>query len=109
VECFSLSTFFKKRQPDLGYPMDPIALGVEETACTILEQLTQKLSGANVDYERFDSLHNFIIEQDGTRFRVQFTEQTLLRKNAYEIEEAVHKVVERVLCATSPRVLRKTA
>jgi hypothetical protein len=89
--------------------MDTIALGVEETACTILEQLAEKLSDAKVDYESFDSLHNFIIEQDGTRFRVQFTEQTLLRKNAHEIEEAVHKVVERVLCATSPRVLKKAA
>ena len=89
--------------------MDAIGLGVEEAACLILEHLERKLSDAEVDYESFDDLHNFIIKQDGTRFRVQFTEQTLLRKNAHEIEKAVHEVVERVLSATSPRVLKRAA
>ena len=87
--------------------MNVIALGVEEAACLILEHLERKLSDAEVDYESFEDLHNFIIKQDGARFRVQFTAQTLLRKNSHEIEEAVHKVVERVLCATSPRVSRR--
>ena len=71
--------------------MDAIALGVEEAACLILEHLERKLSDAEVDYKSFDDLHNFIIKQDGTRFRVQFTEQALLRKNAHEIEKRCTK------------------
>jgi hypothetical protein len=84
--------------------MDSIARGVAAAACTILEHLGQTFRGAKVDYESLDGLHNFIIEQDGTRFRVQFNDQALLRKSSYEIEETIHKVVEQVLCATSPRV-----
>jgi hypothetical protein len=89
--------------------MDTITLGVEQAACTILEHLGLRLSDADVDYESFDGLHNFIIEQDGTRFRVQFTEQTLLRKSPHELQETIHKVVERVLCAASPRVVKRAA
>ena len=92
-----------------GYQMDATAPGVESVACTILEHLRQKLSDAEIDYESFDGVHNFLIRHDGTRFRVQFTEQGLLRKSPYEIEEAIHKVVERVLCATSSRVFKTAA
>ena len=89
--------------------MDTIVLNVEKAACTILEHLGQKLSDAEIDYESFDGLHNFLIQHDGTRFRVQFTEQALLMKGPYEIEEAIHKVVERVLCATSSRLFKTAA
>ena len=89
--------------------MDATALQVVKAACTILEHLGQKLSDAEVDYESFDGLHNFMIRHDGTRFRAQFTEQDLLRKTPSEIEEAIQKVVERVLCATSSRVFNTAA
>ena len=89
--------------------MDSIARGVEAAACTILKHLGQTFGSAEVDYESFDGLHNFIIQQDRTRFRVQFTDQALLRKSSHEIEETIHKVVEQVLCATRARVLKRAA
>ena len=92
-----------------GQQMDTSVPEVEKAACTILEHLGQKLSDAEVDYESFNGLHNFLIRHDGTRFRVQFTDQALLRKSAYESEEAIHKVVERVLCATSSRLFKTAA
>jgi hypothetical protein len=52
--------------------MDRMTLGVEEAACRILERLGHKLSDAEVDYETFAGMHNFIINHAGTRFRVQF-------------------------------------
>jgi len=92
-----------------GQQMDTSVPEVEKAACTILEHLGQKLSDAEVDYESFNGLHNFLIRHDGTRFRVQFTDEALLRKSAYEIEEAIHKVVERLLCATSSRLFKTAA
>ena len=89
--------------------MDTSVPKVEKAACTILEHLRHKLNNAEVDYESFNGLHNFLIRYDGTRFRVQFTDQALLRKSAYEIEEAIHKVVERVLCVTSSRLFKTAA
>ena len=78
--------------------MDRMTLGIEEAACRILERLGHKLSDAEVDYESFAGMHNFIINHAGTRFRVQFAEQALRRKSVEDLEEAIHKVAERVLC-----------
>jgi hypothetical protein len=46
--------------------MDRMTLGVEEAACRILERLGHKLTDAEVDYEAFDGMHNFIINHAGT-------------------------------------------
>jgi hypothetical protein len=86
--------------------MDRMTLGVEEAACRILDRLGRKLGDAEVDYETFAGVHNFIINHAGTRFRVQFAEQALLRKNAEELEETIHKVAERVLSNSTLRPLR---
>jgi hypothetical protein len=59
--------------------MHRTTLGVEEAARTILERLGHKLRDAEVDYETFAGMHNFIINHAGARFRVQFAEQTLRR------------------------------
>ena len=77
--------------------MDRMTLGVEEAACRILERLGHKLSDAEVDYETFAGMHKLIINHAGTRFRVQFAEQALRRKSVEDLEEAIHKVAERVL------------
>ena len=50
--------------------MDRMTLGIEEAACRILERLRHKLSDAEVNYETFAGMHNFIINHAGTRFRV---------------------------------------
>ena len=86
--------------------MQPGKLGVEEIACVILERLGQKLSDAELDYESFAGVHNFIINHAGTRFRVQFTEQTLLGKSAEELEHTIHKVAEQVLSNSTLRQLQ---
>jgi hypothetical protein len=83
--------------------MHPIALGVEEAACRILERLAQKIGDAEIDYETFAGLHNFIIKVAGIRFRVQFAEEALLRRSIEELEETIHKVAERVLCKSALR------
>jgi hypothetical protein len=57
-----------------------MAIGIEEAACRILERLGHRLGDAQVDYESFEGVHNFIINHAGTRFTVQFAERTLLRK-----------------------------
>ena len=77
--------------------MDRMTLGVEEAACRILERLGRKLTDAEVDYETFAGMHNFIINHAGTRFRVQFADQALRRKSVEDLEEAIHKVAEQVL------------
>ena len=89
--------------------MDRMTLGVEEAACRILERLGHKLSDAEVDYETFAGMHNFIINHAGTRFRVQFAEQALRRKSIEDLEEAIHKVAERVLSNYTLRSLRYTS
>jgi len=97
---------------DLAQPLQPADRDAIEDAINryaVVVFRGQKLSDAEVDYESFNGLHNFLIRHDGTRFRVQFTDQALLRKSAYEIEEAIHKVVERVLCATSSRLFKTAA
>jgi hypothetical protein len=59
--------------------MDAIAL-VGERACTVLQRLRHKLIDAKIGYESVEGVHNFLIQHGGTRFRVQFTEGTLLKK-----------------------------
>ena len=86
--------------------MDRMTLGVEKAACRILERLEHKLSDAEVDYEAFAGVHNFIINHAGTRFRVQFAEQMLRRQSVVDLEEAIRKVAERVLSNSSLRPLR---
>ena len=83
--------------------MDRMALGIQEAACRILERLGHKLGDAEVDYESFDGLHNFIINHAGIRFRVKFAERALRRKSVEELEEAIHKVAERVLSNSTLR------
>ena len=89
--------------------MDRMTLGVEEAACRILERLGHKLTDAEVDYEAFAGMHNFIINHAGTRFRVQFAEQMLRRKSVEDLEEAIHKVAERVLSNSTLRPLKYTS
>ena len=86
--------------------MQSIKLDVEDSACVILERLGQKLSDAELDYETFAGVHNFIINHAGNRFRVQFSEQTLLRKSVEELEETIHKVAERVLSTSTVHPLQ---
>jgi hypothetical protein len=89
--------------------MDRMTLGVEEAACRILERLGRKLTDAEVDYETFAGMHNFIINHAGTRLRVQFDEQMLRKKSVEDLEEAIRKVAERVLSNSTLRPLQYTS
>ena len=86
--------------------MQSMKLGVEESACVILERLGQKLGDAELDYETLAGVHNFIITHAGTCFRVQFAEQTLLGRSAEELEHTIHKVAEHVLSNSTLRQVR---
>jgi len=86
--------------------METVNRGVEQVACTILERLGNILIDAVLDYESFAGVHNFSINHGGTRFRVQFADQMLLRKSVEELEETIRKVAERVLCNSSVRPLQ---
>ena len=81
--------------------------GAEEAACAILERLALQLSDATVDYECAGGVYHFMIAYAGTRFRVQFPEQVLLRKSLKDVEATVSKVVERVLCNTDPGSVKR--
>jgi hypothetical protein len=65
-------------------------------ACRILEHLMDRLHGATVDYESSNEVHTFVIRYAGSRFKVQFREQWLLRRNGKEIEETIVQIVERI-------------
>ena len=72
--------------------------GAEQVACTIFERLRRELASAQLDYESFNGIHNFTITHAGTRFRIQFAEQTLLTGSMEQLEETTCKIAERVLC-----------
>jgi len=86
--------------------METVKLGVEEVACTILEQLGHRLTDVELDYDSFAGMHNFIIKHAGSRFRIQFSEHTLLRKSIEELEETIRQVAERVLANSTVQSLR---
>ncbi len=80
-------------------------LGCEEAACAVLERLADRLPEASVEYQCGAGVHYFFIRHGATRFKIQFSEQTLTRKSAQDLDLTVAKVVERVLSSTSPRPL----
>ena len=86
--------------------MATVKLGVEEVACTILEQLGHRLHDAELDYDCFAGVHSFLIEHAGSRFRIQFAEHTLLTKRMEELEETIRQVAERVLANSTVQPLR---
>jgi hypothetical protein len=75
----------------------------------ICERMSEKLSGANVQWRYQAGIYYFTIEEAGTRFSTQFTAQFLLRKSEDDLEEEIHKIVERLLCETSQRPIRRVA
>ena len=64
----------------------------------VFERLGRELAAAQLDYESFNGIHNFTITHAGTRFRIQFAEQTLLTGSMEQLEETTCKIAERVLC-----------
>jgi hypothetical protein len=88
--------------------MEMIIAGAEQVACTIFERLGLELPGAQLDYESFNGIHNFIIAHAGTRFRIQFAEQTLLTRSMEQLQKTICKIAERVLCNATLRALQNT-
>ena len=74
----------------------------------VFERLGLELSAAQMDYESFNGIHNFTITHAGTRFRIQFAEQTLLTRSMEQLEETICKIAERVLCNGTLRALQNT-
>jgi hypothetical protein len=75
----------------------------------ICERISEKLSGADVQWRYEAGIYFFTIDEAGTRFSTQFRAEYLLRKSDDDLEEEIHKIVERLLCETSQRPIRRAA
>jgi len=71
-----------------------------------VEHLCEKLSEAKVERKYQAGMYHFTIDDGVTRFSIQFTEQFLLRKSDEDLEEEIHRRVERMLCESSQRPIR---
>jgi hypothetical protein len=82
---------------------------IRRKAQKICERMSEKLSGANVQWSYQAGICLFTIDEAGTRFSTQFTAQFLLRKSEDDLEEEIHKLGERLLCETTQRPTRRAA
>ena len=101
--------------PEPGRPgameltMASITLGIEEAACTILESLAQHLPRSVVDYECFNGMHHFFIEQGGARFRVWFPEKALVGKVCADLQPTIHRITAHVLGHSRPLEVKQAS
>jgi hypothetical protein len=79
-----------------------LTIDAERRACTILEQLIERLRDAEVDYECQVGMHQFIIMQAGSQFRVQIPEQSLLQRTEQQLEDAITRIIEKIRNHTAP-------
>jgi hypothetical protein len=82
---------------------------IRAKAAAVCERIAEKVIGAKVAWSYQAGIYYFTIDEAGTRFSTQFTEQFLLRKSEDDLEEEIHKIVERLLCETSQRPIRRAA
>ena len=80
-----------------------------QKAQLICDQISEQMGGANVNWRRKAKTFYFTIADAGSRFSAQFSEQLLQVKSTEEIEEEIHKLVERMLCETSQRPIRRAS
>jgi hypothetical protein len=78
-------------------------MGAEERACFILKGLIAGLHGATVDYQCRADVHEFLVQLAGTRFRLQFAERALFRRNAKQLSELADQIIDRIRVQTMPR------
>jgi hypothetical protein len=82
---------------------------IQRKVVRIVQHLCEKLSDGKVEWKYEAGTYYFTIDDGGTRFSIQFTEQFLLRKSEEDLEEEIHRFVERMLCETSQRPIRRAS
>ena len=60
-----------------------------------------------VEWKYQAGIYHFTIDDGAMRFSIQFTDQFLPRKSDEDLEEEIHRRVERMLCETSQRPIRR--
>ena len=69
----------------------------------ILEDLTQQLSDAVIDYHFADGNHEFRIHRGNVIYQVDFPERVLLEHQIRDLEKVVPQIVSRLLAVGGPR------
>jgi hypothetical protein len=78
-------------------------MDAERRACLILERLIDQLHDATVDYQCSAGVHEFVVVHSGSRFKIQFPEQSLLRRSEQDLEQLAGQFVERIRTHSWPR------
>jgi hypothetical protein len=86
-----------------------ITVEMQRKVVRTVEHLCEKLSDAKVEWKYQAGIYHFTIDDGATRFSIQFTEQFLLRKSDEDLEKEIHRRVERMLCETSQRPIRRAS
>jgi hypothetical protein len=69
----------------------------------ILEDLSQQLSDAVIDYRFAGGSHRFRIRRGDVTYQVDFPERVLLEHQIRDLEKIVPQIVDRLLKAGGPR------
>jgi len=78
-------------------------MDAERRACLILERLIDRLHDATVDYQCSAGVHEFVVRHSGSCFKIQFPEQSLLRRSEHDLEQVTAQIVERIRTHSLPR------
>src|SRR5215475_10378835 len=69
----------------------------------ILEDLSQQLSDAVVDYQFAGGNHKFRIRRGDVTYQVDFPERVLLEHQIRDLEKAVPQIIDQLMAAGAPR------
>ena len=69
----------------------------------ILEDLSQQLSDAVIDYHFASGTHEFRIHRGDVTYQVDFPERVLLEHQIRDLEKVVPQIVDRLLTVGGPR------
>src|SRR5215831_723978 len=72
----------------------------------ILEDLTQQLSDAVVDYQFCGGNHKFRIHRGDVTFQVDFPERVLLEHQIRDLERVVPQIIDRLMTGGAPRRIK---
>jgi hypothetical protein len=69
----------------------------------ILEDLSQQLSDAVVDYQFAGGKHKFKIHRGDVTYQVDFPERVLLEHQIRDLERVVPQIIDRLMAGGAPR------
>lgn len=71
-------------------------MDAELKACSFLERLTNEFSDADVDYQCSAGVHEFVVRHAGSRFKIEFSDPSLLRRSERDLEQTVGQLAARI-------------